>query len=323
MVQLCDSMVGLLFPGQGAQVVGMGEDLANSSPAAKQVFEKADSILGFNLSQIIFKGPEEELTQTKICQPAIYVTSLAALEVLKEKIPTLNISSACGLSLGEFSACAALGVFSFEEGLQLVQHRGSWMEEAGQKTQGGMVSIVGLDQAQCEKIAKGAGVEIANINSPEQIVLSGSVKGVEAAKVLAETTGAKRAVLLKVSGAFHSSLMNDAGEKLKATLEKIKFQEPKGLFLSNVTGAFETDPEKIKENLSLQVTHSVQWVKTLESLASRNEKYFIELSPGKVLKGLARKTNRDLTVDILNTAKDLEKIIGSIKEEENVDATRR
>ena len=306
--------VGLLFPGQGAQAVGMGREFYEKSEKAQALFKKADHILGFPLSKIIFEGPEEELTKTSNSQPAIYVTSLAALEVLKEKIPSLKISSACGLSLGEFSSLAALGVFSFEEGLKLVWARGRFMDEAGAKRKGGMVSIVGLSLDICQQIAKESAVEVANINSPEQIVLSGEAQFIERAAKLAEEKGAKRALVLKVSGAFHSSLMDEAADRLKALLTPIPFKVPQGLFLSNVTGDFEQNLEKIKENLGRQVTQSVQWVKTIERLASQNEKYFVELAPGKVLKGLARRIQKEVQVDNLETVSDLDKIAESIKQ---------
>jgi [acyl-carrier-protein] S-malonyltransferase len=309
-------MVGLFFPGQGAQAVGMGRIFFEKSEAAQLIFKKADEILRANLSKIIFEGPEEVLTQTVNSQPAIYVTSLAALAALKEKYPRLKITSACGLSLGEFSALAALEVFTFEEGLRLVQKRGQWMEEAARKMKGSMVSILGLPLEACREVARDAKVEVANINSPEQIVLSGELTAIEKAAKLAEEKGAKRAIILKVSGAFHSSLMKEAGDKLQNLLAQVKFRPPKSLFLSNVTGNFERDPEKIKENLWLQVTCSVEWVQTLKNLTARGERYFIELAPGKVLKGLAKKTQAEIQVEPLETETDLAKILETLKSRE-------
>lgn len=318
-------MVGLLFPGQGAQAVGMGRDFFERSRAAKDLFKKADEILGFPLTKIIFEGPEEELTQTVNSQPAIYVTSLAALAALREAYPGLKISSAAGLSLGEFSALAALGVFTFEEGLRLVQKRGVYMEEAGKRTQGSMVSVLGLSVADCQLVAQAAGVEIANINSPEQIVLSGELTKIERAAALASEKGAKRALILKVSGAFHSSLMKEAGDRLQTLLAPVSFKDPKGLFLSNVTGDFESDPARIKENLGKQVTQSVRWVQTVERLASRGEKHFIEPAPGKVLKGLAKRIQKEVQVESLETSEDLAKVVEILKskEGEGIHATQR
>jgi len=321
MGQLCAAMVGLFFPGQGAQSVGMGKGLFDSFSGARKLFEEADSILGYALSKIIFEGPEEELTKTIHSQPAIYLTSLVALSCLKEKVPNLKISSACGLSLGEFSALAALNVFSFEEGLKLVHKRGRWMEEAAAQTEGGMVSIVGLKLEACEELAKAAGLQIANINSSEQIVLSGKRSRVEKALELAKEKGAKRAVRLNVSGAFHSELMKEAEVKLTAFLSGISFREPDGLFLSNVTGRFESDPQKIKENSAQQVTRSVRWVQTLQTLHQTKENYFIELAPGKVLKGLARRTFKDMVVENLESEGDLKKIVHSLKEREALHAS--
>ncbi len=309
-------MVGLLFPGQGAQAVGMGKDFYDNSPKAKALFQKADEVLGFSLSELIFNGPIEELTKTVNSQPAIYVTSLAALEILKEENSNLAIKGACGLSLGEFSALAALGVFSFEEGLNLVKNRGQWMEEAANSTEGGMISLLGLPLEKCGEVALKAGIEVANINSPDQIVLSGKKEAIAGAVDIATSMGAKRAIVLNVGGAFHSSLMKTAEEKLIELLETIQFKTPQGYFLSNVTGQFESSPETIKENLGKQVTSSVQWVKTLTALHERGEKLFIELAPGRVLKGLARKTNRELTVENLETKTDIEKINQLLKQKE-------
>lgn len=321
MGKLCNPMVGLLFPGQGAQTVGMGRDLYEKSPRAKEIFDKADEVLGFALSKVIFEGPVEELTKTSNSQPAIFTTSLAALAALEEKYPSLKISSACGLSLGEFSALAALKVFSFEEGLKLVKNRGQWMDEAANKTDGGMVSIIGASAEQCGEIAKEAGIEIANINSPEQIVLSGNKANVEKAAQIAQSKGIKKVVVLNVSGAFHSSLMQEAEDKLTEHLKGIQFKAPQGKFISNVTGSFESDPEKIKNNLGHQVTSSVQWVKTLETLFKDGNKDFIELAPGKVLKGLARRTNRELTVQNIETESDIGAVVESIKQKEALHAS--
>jgi [acyl-carrier-protein] S-malonyltransferase len=309
-------MVNLLFPGQGAQAVGMGRSFFDQSQAAQALFKKADEVLGFSISKLIFEGPEEELTKTVNSQPAIYLTSLAVWAALKEQLPTLKITSACGLSLGELTALAALGVFSFEEGLKLVERRGFFMDQTAGKRKGGMVSLVGLPLEKCEEVAKEAGVEVANINSPEQIVLSGEMTKIESAAKIAEAKGAKRALVLKVSGAFHSSLMEDAAKEFKKILTAVPFRAPQGLFLSNVTGDFETDPQKIKENLEKQVTGSVQWVKTMENLTRRSLKQFIEPAPGKVLKGLARRINSEIQVDNLETQGDILRLVDLLKKKE-------
>jgi len=305
--------------------VGMGRDFFDKSSAAKSLFKKADDILGFSLTKIIFDGPEEELTQTVNSQPAIYVTSLAALAALRETYPGFKISSAAGLSLGEFSALASLEVFTFEEGLKLVQKRGLYMEEASKKTKGSMVSVLGLPVADCQRVAQEVGVEVANINSPEQIVLSGELANIEKAAVLASENGAKRVLILKVSGAFHSSLMQEAADRLQALLGPVSFKAPQGLFLSNVTGDFESDPARIKENLGKQVTQSVRWVQTVENLAKRGEKHFIELAPGKVLKGLAKRIQKEVQVESLETSEDLVKAVEILKskEGEGIHATQR
>lgn len=309
-------MVGLLFPGQGAQAVGMGREFYEKFPSARKLFDQADSVLGVKLSKIIFEGPETELTKTQNLQPAIFVTSLAALECLRERVSGFTFQAAAGLSLGEISALAALKVFSFEEGLSLVQKRGLWMEEAASKTAGGMVSVIGLPREVCALVAQESGLEVANINAPEQVVLSGPKANIPKAVEIAQARGASRAIPLNVSGAFHSSLMKEAEEKLVKLLVSIKFNVPQGLFISNVTGTIESDPEKIKVNLGRQVTGSVEWVNTLLGLKKKGVAKFFEMAPGKVLKGLTRRIDREIAVDNIETEADVLRISASLKEGE-------
>ncbi|MDD5084884.1 MAG: ACP S-malonyltransferase [Candidatus Omnitrophica bacterium] len=307
---LPDKMVktGFLFPGQGIQYVGMGKDFYDSYPAAREIFDRADKVLNFPLSKLCFQGPEEELTKTSVAQPAIFTASLAALSVLKVLLPGLRPAAACGLSLGEFTALAAAGSITFEDGLRLVRSRGEYMEEAGRRHPGTMASVIGLSKEYYAEISRESGAEIANYNSNEQIVFSGLKNKVERAGKLAEEKGAQKVIFLNVSGAFHSNLMEEARERLRFDLEKITIKSPSVPFIPNVTARFESDPAKIKENLYRQVTSSVQWVGTMEFLYSQGLRSFIEIGPGKVLKGLARKINPDFNVLNLDSLKNIEKV---------------
>lgn len=298
---------GFLFPGQGAQTVGMGFDLFESNHEARNVFEQADSMLGFPLSQLCFKGPESELTRTANAQVAIFVTSLAALRALHSIYQQLKPLVACGLSLGEFTALVALGAISFEDGLKLVRKRGELMETAHQQNPGTMASIIGLPLAICETISKESGAVIANINADDQIVMSGTTKSIEQACRLAEAKGVKRAIPLKVGGAFHSPLMKPAEEGLRDGLRAVPIKPPKGKFIPNVTGEPISDPELIRRLLAEQLTQPVQWVKTMEWINREGPAELLEIGPGRVLKGLARRiTNSRLTVHHIEKTSDIE-----------------
>ena len=297
----------LLFPGQGAQYVGMGKEVFEQFPTARRLYEKADQILGFPISKLCFEGPEEQLNLTINAQPAIFLTSLAIWEVLRETYPDLKPQATCGLSLGEFSALTAAGFFDFEQGLKLVRKRGEWMHESGQKNPGAMCSVIGLDAKLCEEVAAAAGVQVANFNSPEQIVLSGITEGIEKAMPLAKEKGAKKVIPLKVSGAFHSNLMSDAQEKLAQELNHIECAGRLNMqFLPNVLGGFLADAAQVKPGLAKQVTHSVKWTQTIQSLHAQGFKTALEMGPGKVLKGLARRTVDDFTVNSVETAADIQ-----------------
>lgn len=299
---------GFLFPGQGAQNVGMGKDLVNDFPSAKQVFDKASSILGYSISQICFEGPEEKLTSTLHAQPAIFVTSYAALSVLREKFPELKPTFCAGLSLGEFSALTAAGSLSFEDGLKLVQKRAEAMENAAKNNPGTMASIMGADLATCEEIAKEAGCEVANINSPEQIVLSGTEATIDKACQIAEAKGVKRAIKLKVGGAFHSTLMREAKEDLEKALKETKIQAPSCTFVPNVTATPVSNPEEIRGLLARQLMSPVKWVQTMETAKNTGERFYLEIGPGKVLKGLARKSQPELTIEPCGVTADFQKL---------------
>lgn len=288
--------IGFLFPGQGAQFVGMGKDLYEQSPSAKALYEKADAILGYAISQICFNGPEDQLTRTLYAQTGILVTSLAALAAVREKIPGLQPSFAAGLSLGEFTALTASGAISFEDALKLVQVRAEAMDLAAKNNPGTMAFIMDLTLEQCTAIAKEAGCEVANLNAPDQTVLSGTIPTIEKACALATAQGAKRAMPLKVGGAFHSSLMGEAKAKLEAALTNTPIQAPQCPFVPNVTAQQVSDPNEIRTLLAKQLTSSVRWVETLATAKNTGVTTYLELGPGKIIKGLARKCQPDLEV---------------------------
>lgn len=303
-----EKQIGLLFPGQGAQFVGMGKSLCESFAEAKAVFQKANEILGYSIEEICFNGPEDEIVRTVYAQPAIFVTSIAALKVLQTKVPELTPSFVAGLSLGEFTALVAAGSISFEDGLNLVKLRAEAMERAAQNNPGTMASIMGLEQSDCEAVANEAGCEVANLNSPDQIVLSGKIEAVEKACQLAEEKGAKRAIMLKVGGAFHSSLMNDAKNDLQKALAGTEIKQPSCVFIPNAKAQPVSDASEIRTLLAEQLTSSVRWIETMQRAKEANLTHIIEVGPGKVLKGLARRCDRDLQVSTCGEAADLESL---------------
>jgi [acyl-carrier-protein] S-malonyltransferase len=288
--------VALLFAGQGAQVVGMGKDLADQFPTAADLFRRADEILGRKLSDIAWNGPIEELTKTSNCQPALFVHGLACLSILRELAGDFTIGGGAGLSLGEMTAHAAAGTFDFENGLKLVQKRGEFMDEACAATVGGMAAMIGADENTVRELAADEDVDVANINSPGQIVISGELAKVEAAVGVAKEHGIRRATMLNVAGAYHSRLMQSAYEKLGAALLEVQMQIPRFPVISNVTGReVETLPE-IRQTLQDQVTSTVRWVDCMERLIALGCDLFIELGPGGVLAGLLKRTRKDVDV---------------------------
>jgi [acyl-carrier-protein] S-malonyltransferase len=288
--------IALMFAGQGAQVVGMGKDLADQFPTAADLFRKADEILGRKLSEIAWNGPIEELTKTSNCQPALFVHGLACLSVLRELASDLPIGGAAGLSLGELTAHAAAETFELEDGLRLVQKRGELMAEACAMTVGGMAAMIGADESAVRQLADDEDVDVANINSPGQIVISGELAKVEAAVAVAKEHGIRRATMLNVAGAYHSRLMQSGYERLGAALLEVQMQLPQFPVISNVTGREVKTLPQIRQTLQEQVTSTVRWVDCMERLSNLGCDLFIELGPGGVLVGLLKRTRKDVDV---------------------------
>jgi [acyl-carrier-protein] S-malonyltransferase len=287
------SKTALLFAGQGAQVVGMGKDLAEKFPSAKNWFDRANAALGYDLAGICFNGPEAELTKTENAQPGIFLVSWVCFELLKEKIPNLKFDATAGLSLGEFTALTAAGAMSFEDGLRVVRARGKFMQEACDATRGGMAAVIGLDEIPTREVCAEAGVELANLNCPGQLVISGEAEKISKAVELAKAKGAKRAIPLPVAGAYHSPLMAGAQPKLQGELAKIKICEPTTPVISNVTAQPHGDATEISARLIEQVTSSVLWENSMRYLLSQGFTRFIELGPGTALSGFMKRIDKN------------------------------
>ena len=292
------SKTALLFAGQGAQVVGMGKDLASQSPTAKAWFDRANAALGYDLASICFNGPESELTKTEHAQPGIFLVSWAAFELLKERVPAVSFQATAGLSLGEFTALTAAGAMTFEEGLKVVRQRGLFMQEACAATQGGMAAIIGLGEVATREVCAEADVVLANLNCPGQIVISGASEKMAPACALAKAKGAMRALPLTVAGAYHSPLMASAQPKLEAELARVILVPPKVPVIANVTAQPHGGPDAIRARLVEQVTSPVRWEESMRNLIAQDFTRFIELGPGRALSGFMRRI--DKTVQILN-----------------------
>src|SRR5688572_1724155 len=294
----------ILCPGQGAQAVGMGKDYFTSSPVAREIFERADELLGLRLSQLCFEGPEDRLNQTDVSQPAIYVTSVACFRAAEAAgvVSAEEVTAYAGLSLGEYTALHLGGAFSFEDGLRLVAARGKYMQGAAVATPSGMVSIMGADEAAvhqlCERSAQGEVLVPANFNAPGQIVVSGAMAACERVAKNAEAAGFK-AVPLKVAGAFHSPLMQRGADRMGAELDRVEMRAPRTTVFANVTAQPHGDVASVKRLLVDQIVKPVRWEQTMQQLAPQPDARFVELAPGRVLTGLIKKINRRLPVESL------------------------
>jgi [acyl-carrier-protein] S-malonyltransferase len=286
----------ILFSGQGAQKVGMARDWIESSPIALDLAKQADAALGYSLTEIMFEGPEESLTATSKCQPALYLHGLIGLALLKERIPGFQPAAAAGLSLGEFTAHAAAGTFSFIDGLKLVSQRGTFMEEACKATNGAMAALIGGDEEKIRELAAATGVDVANLNAPGQIVISGSSANIDDAVAKAKDFGIRRAIKLNVAGAYHSRLMAAAQEKLAAELAGTSITSPAIPVVANFTAAPVSSVDEIRSTLTSQVTGSVRWIESIQYLVAQGHSLFVEIGPGKVLAGLVAKITPDATV---------------------------
>ena len=288
-------MKAYVFPGQGAQFTGMGKDLYDNSPLAKELFEKANEILGFDITKIMFEGTADELKQTNVTQPAIFLHSVILAKVLGEEFQPAMVA---GHSLGELSALTAIGVLSFEDGLKLVAKRADAMQKACEATAGTMAAVLALSDEDVEAICEATEgtVVAANYNCPGQLVISGEVEAINKACELAKEKGAKRALVLPVGGAFHSPLMEPAKEELAAAIEATEFSEPSCPVYQNVVATGVTSAAEVKANLIAQLTGAVKWTQCTQAMLADGATDFVEVGPGKVLQGLVKKINRAANV---------------------------
>ena len=300
------SKTALLFAGQGSQTVGMGRDLCGQFEVCARLYTRANEILDRDLQKICFEGPVELLTQTDNAQPAIFLTSLACWEALKTKVPDLQPEGAAGLSLGELTALTVAKALRFDFALRLVQTRGRFMQEACDTTRGSMASIIGMDEAPLATVCRESGVDIANINCPGQIVISGDKEKVGQAVERAKTCGAKRAIPLTVAGAYHSRLMAGARQKLASALATFPLRDPDFPVVSNVTARPGANVADIRDLLARQVTSSVRWSESMQWLIGQGFTRFIELGPGTVLSGLMKRINSTVEMITVNDGPSLE-----------------
>lgn len=299
---------GLMFAGQGAQHAGMGTELSRQSAEARKIFAKADNSLGWELSKVCFNGPDEELKKSRICQPAIYTVSLACMAALQESGEVRPVVSG-GLSLGEFSAACAAGVFDFETGLRLVEKRGDLMEKACRQTEGAMAAVLKADRELVERVCRDKDVDVANFNCPGQIVISGERQKIDSAIEALKAEGVSRVTKLEVDGAFHSRLMEPAADEFSRVLADQEFRPPSCALVQNYAGGVANDPGEIRVNLEKQVTGSVRWEECVRTMLEHDIDMLIELGPGKVLSGFMKRIDRKFPVFNVENMDDISKIL--------------
>ena len=281
-----------LFSGQGAQFSGMGRDIVENSQRAAAIFAEADKVLGWQVSTLCFEGPDEKLTESRYCQPAIYTTSIACLEAFKEKYPDITPVGCAGLSLGEYAALYCAGSFSFADGLKLIAKRGELMDEACRSTVGAMASVLGGDIAIIREVCEQEDVDVANLNCPGQVVISGEKNKIQNAVAALKERGLRKVIPLKVAGAYHSRLMKQAGDKLGQILNDTAIAKPVVAITQNFTGEFSETPEEIRKNLEYQVAGSVLWELCVRKLIDKGADTFMEFGPGNVLTGLVKRIDK-------------------------------
>lgn len=291
----------------------MGRDFAESSPVARSLFDQANALLGYDLATVCFTGPDAELTRTENAQPGIYLVSWVALELLRQRVPGLTFHATAGLSLGEFTALAAAGSLRFDDGLRVTRQRGRFMQEACDLTRGGMAAVLNLDEATTRAVCDEAGVELANLNCPGQLVISGEAERITRACDLARARGAKRALPLAVAGAYHSRLMASAQPKLAAELASIRLQPPTVPVIANVTARPHSDPASIQDLLVQQVCASVRWEESVRWLLAQGFSRFIELGPGKALTGFLKRIAPDATALQVSDLASLEATVSALQ----------
>lgn len=299
--------VALMFAGQGAQAVGMGADLYKENDAARAVFEQADALLQTPISNICFEGPQETLTESRTCQPAIYATSVACLAALRDRI-SVEVCAAGGLSLGEFGALTAVGALNFEQGIALVAKRGELMQQACRETEGGMAAVLNAPMDTLESVCAEHGVDIANVNCPGQTVISGAKDALQATVEALQGADIKRIIPLDVDGAFHSRLMKPTGDQFGEMLARVEFREPSVPVMQNVVGGEVCDPAKIRNNLQQQISGSVLWESCVRTMLAKEPDMLIELGPGKVLSGFMRRIDRSAIVCNVSNIDELDRV---------------